>query len=41
MLASRFQYDPTGQAMMDEGTISPVEPALDDLWLHRRLNSLL
>lgn len=41
MLANRYAYDPMGQEPKSEDAATPVEAALDDMWLYRRLNSLM
>jgi hypothetical protein len=41
MLAARYAYDPVSPKLQDEAVISPFEGTLDELWQHRRLNSLL
>jgi hypothetical protein len=43
MLAARYAYDPEAPELQNEAVISPFEfeGALDELWQHIRLNSLL
>lgn len=41
LLAAQYEYDPTGTNLQEDSIASPVEAALDELWMHRRLSSLL
>jgi hypothetical protein len=41
LLAARYEYDPTGENVQGDQVASPVKPALDELWAHQRLSSLL
>jgi hypothetical protein len=41
LLTARYEYDPTGENLQDDQVALPVEAALDELWTHGRLRSLL